>query len=299
MDCEVKPGFAVMIRLALLSFLVATVAAKHRPTPAGMWPEECVHRIPSGTHIEKKSSGVDYTFPNGTKSHREACKSAPVRPDLPKHNTSYQDLGRKLQASQHAYPVTFFANINGDLDTFSANYNVPQPPTTDAGQVIYWWLGVQNQEPSSDVLQPVLGWESGQWTYASWNCCPAGHQHESEPLDVSPGDVLYGSVDNTVGNGYKVVSKVGGRQTDLSADDHDPQVLPLLAMETYGVGTSSCDLLPSSPMSMTNVAVSPSAAFESDDASGFNLKQCGWSVQFNGQTLEVTPPTKTNNTIVV
>lgn len=290
--------FAIMMRLAVLSSLAAIAASKHRPTPAGMWPEECVHRLPSGTRIEKKGSGVEYTFPNGTKSHRDACKSAPLHPDLPKHNHSSQGPGRKLQASDHSYPVTFFASIDGDLGTFSANYNVPQPPATDDYQTIYWWFGVQNKEPSSDVLQPVLGWFNGQWTYASWNCCPAGHQHESEPIAVNPGDTLYGSVDGTGGDGYKVVSAVGGQSTDLSANDYDPQVLPLLAMETYGIGTSSCELLPAGSMSMTSVAVSPSPSWESDDASGFNLKSCGWSVNFNGQTLEVSPPSKASVTIV-
>ena len=47
-----------------------------------------------------------------------------------------------------------------------------------------------------------------------------------QPVNVSTGDVLYGALDATGGDGYAIVSSVKGEQVQsvLRANDHSPQV---------------------------------------------------------------------------
>lgn len=175
------------------------------------------------------------------------------------------------------------------------NYNVPKGPKKDEDQVIYWWLGVEPPS-ASDVLQPVLGWNGfggPRWTFASWNCCPAGHTHYATPLNVSTGDNLYGALDSTGGDGYTVVSEFAdhkGKASILKSDDELPQNAPLLSLETYNI-VQDCALLPESEMEITSLAVSPKVSWDPDTPQGWALTSCGWKVGINGNNLVASPPT--------
>ena len=77
---------------------------------------------------------------------------------------------------------------------------VPQTPTTNDGQTLYFFPGLMHT-PSDPVLiiQPVLGWNDGMsgvglWNIASWNCCPSGMAWYSTPLTVNTGDQISGTV---------------------------------------------------------------------------------------------------------
>lgn len=275
----------------LLLAAESSIRKTHTPTPAGWWPNECVHEVPSGTRIRRNISGVHYKYPDGTEGFRENCTRTAF-PNLPKK-------GSKTPAeSGHAYPVIFwgnFANVSADLSKFTANYNVPKGPKKDEDQVIYWWLGVEPPS-ASDVLQPVLGWNGfggPRWTFASWNCCPAGHTHYATPLNVSTGDNLYGALDSTGGDGYTVVSEFAdhkGKASILKSDDELPQNAPLLSLETYNI-VQDCALLPESEMEITSLAVSPKVSWDPDTPQGWALTSCGWKVGINGNNLVASPPT--------
>ena len=151
----------------------------HVPTPAGLWPKECVHKLPSGTAIKRSADGgVDYTYPDGSKGHRAQCDKAPAGPPRPPHLRNATRANVTGAYSSHAYPVIYWGS-RGAVQKLTATYNVPPAPSSNVGQVIFWWLGVEPTS-ASDVLQPVLGWNGfnePRWTFASWNCCPGGHTH--------------------------------------------------------------------------------------------------------------------------
>ena len=268
----------------------------HVATPNGLWPAECVHAVPSGTGIRRHPKGVEYTFPNGTVSYRAPCPHAtPPRP-RPKSEGSNSS---RAELTSHAYPMIFWGT-RGAVSKFTATYNVPKAPTVEsggAGQTVFWWFGV---EPTSaaDVLQPVLGWNGFNhpgWTFASWNCCPAGHTHYAPPLNVSTGDVLFGALDGTGGDGYEIVSaaKEVEAQSVLRSNDATPQVDPLLTLETYNIdGAPNCDLLPAGPLVLENIATTPAVtSWGADEPQGWGIAaSCGWSVKFEGDTLTITPP---------
>ena len=72
------------------------------------------------------------------------------------------------------------------------------------------------------ILQPVLTWGNGLtgWSYASWNCCPSGQQHESTPIQgFGAGDKLYGEILRD--NGSWTISSIHGAQnTSLTVADN-------------------------------------------------------------------------------
>lgn len=273
-------------------------------TPNGLWPAECVHAVPTGTRIKRETDGVRETYPNGTVIHRKPCaRHFPSRVRPVAESNSSVTVSGNASVTDHAYPIIFWGT-HGALDKFTATYNVPAAPKVEAGQTVFWWLGV---EPTSafDVLQPVLGWNGfnkPQWTFASWNCCPSGHTHYAPPIDVQPGDKLDGAIDatGTAGEGYEITSAATGvsAQSVLRSDDAVPQVMPLLALETYDIGGAPhCDLLPDGPLLMEDLAATPPiASWGTDAPQGWGAaSSCGWSVGINGGTLSATPPSQSRS----
>lgn len=64
------------MRSLLVVAIVAVVAvtAVKVPTPAGERPAECVHRIPSGSHVYRNKDGSDHlVHPDGTKHDKAPC----------------------------------------------------------------------------------------------------------------------------------------------------------------------------------------------------------------------------------
>jgi hypothetical protein len=75
----------------------------------------------------------------------------------------------------------------------SAVWSVPSAPTSNDGQILFYFPGLEG--PS--ILQPVLGWNKdfpSAWSIASWHCCPSGITVEATPRKVSPGDTIYGVI---------------------------------------------------------------------------------------------------------
>lgn len=269
-------------------------------TPAGLWPAECVHTVPDGTQISHDRSGVHYKYPDGTEGFRPNCTSAP-HPDLPRRHRQREvaagssDVANSSGIEAHGYPVILWGESDSPLQKFTATYNVPEAPANFANQTIFWWLGVESQS-ASDVLQPVLGY-NGLWTFASWNCCPAGHQHTGSVINVNTGDSLYGSLVGTGDLGYTVLSEYNGKKSTLQSNDAIPQVMPLLSMEVYN---ADCSLLPQSCMTMSQISISPSTTFGSNSPRGFGLaSSCGWSLDIKDDTLSACPPGVPEANIVV
>lgn len=290
--------------ISTVAFTVSASDSSFVRTPAGLWPSECVHTVPDGTQISHNKSGVNYKYPDGTKGFRPNCARAPT-PDLPHRRHGHSTQARSLSASNsssieaHGYPVILWAESDSPLTTFTATYNVPESPASFVDQTIFWWIGVESST-ASDVLQPVLGYNgfgSPSWTYASWNCCPAGHQHTGSVLNVSTGDTLYASMNSTGGDGYTVLSEYKGQKSLLQSNDEIAQVMPLLSMEVYN---ANCSLLPQSCMTMSQIKLSPSTTFGSNDPQGFGLaSECGWTLGIKDDTLSACPPAAATSAVIV
>ncbi|MFZ0662852.1 MAG: hypothetical protein WAM66_09180 [Acidobacteriaceae bacterium] len=82
-----------------------------------------------------------------------------------------------------------------------ATWAVPDRPLADDGQVLFFFPGFEDINNTESILQPVLQWNQGQWTIASWNCCLSGIATSSPAINVSAGDEIYGSVTSTCAPG--------------------------------------------------------------------------------------------------
>jgi hypothetical protein len=75
-----------------------------------------------------------------------------------------------------------------------ATWTVPPQPSADDGQVLFFFPGFEDINSTQSILQPVLQWNQGQWSVASWNCCLNGIATNSSGVGVASGDRIYGSI---------------------------------------------------------------------------------------------------------
>ena len=138
--------------------------------------------------------------------------------------------------------------INGWLESVSATTStaygkiaaiwiVPPSPTSDDGQILYFFPGFEDSNDVISIVQPVLQWGNNgsfggnYWLVASWNCCISGTTWYSSPLDVNVGDTILGTITPTCKPGgncptWNVVSadKTTGTKTTLAKTAADGQV---------------------------------------------------------------------------
>jgi len=232
--------------------------AKLVPTPFGLRPEICVTRdVPSGSRIEEGEEAVLIYHPTG-EIHK-----------IPKHqecidyhndwllNTNISKVGPRANDGwlDNAY---WYPPAADQVKSFTGNYLVPPNPQTNSNQVLFYFIGAVNYQSTvvETILQPVLTWGNGLngWSYASWNCCPAGQQQESKPFQgFGAGDTLQGAIQASGGN-WVVTSSWNGKSTSLTVADMSRDFDWVDAtLETYSV--TSCGEFPNGPMVFSNMVL--------------------------------------------
>ena len=94
-----------------------------------------------------------------------------------------------------------------NLTYVSANWSVPpKPASTNYGQDLALWTGVEDQQ-HWEVVQPVLdyGEYANSWAVVGENCCYYGNDYRSSSYAVNVGDSISGYasvVSNTGCNGW-------------------------------------------------------------------------------------------------
>jgi len=120
----------------------------------------------------------------------------------------------------------------------SATWTVPPAPTSNDGQLLYFFPGFEDANYVVSILQPVMQWGTGYggggayWTVASWNCCPSGTTWYSPLIDINVGDSMLGTITPTCKKGKKncstwnVVSKdvTTGKKTTLANTPAEGQI---------------------------------------------------------------------------
>ena len=136
----------------------------------------------------------------------------------------------------------------------AANMSVPQAPSMQSGQTVYFFPGLEDIEHVQTIVQPVLGWNAfndNGWTIASWNCCLTGHTWHSPPVAVDSGVTLEGRVNGSDCDGSECANwtiltrdPAHDRDTTLNTSGYG-QVFDWVfgaVLEAYGIST--CDELP-------------------------------------------------------
>jgi len=183
----------------------ASVPSDYVITPFGYFHPSCVRQVKDG---ETLLGDGRIRFQDGTEEASAAFCSFP-------RYTPTGELVGEGSGSPEPLEISWSWIESGQVvtdttyDAVMATWTVPQTPTTNDGQTLFFFpalthnhLTPPKEEP---IIQPVLGWNDGQpgvgpWNIASWNCCPSGMAWNSTPVTVSPGDQISGLVMSACGH---------------------------------------------------------------------------------------------------
>ncbi len=147
-------------------------------------------------------------------------------------------------------------NVTPPAKRMISNFTVPSGPRTAAGQVLYFFPGLEATANLQTILQPVLAWNGfgdSAWTMTNWNCCKNGTTFHGGTISVSTGHKIHGAMrgSNCQSNGvcpnWQITStdNTTGQKTSFSTDAYDQAFNWYFGgvMEVYGV--SQCSQYPS------------------------------------------------------
>jgi hypothetical protein len=205
---------AAIVTLSVVSFMTAAQAfprvATTRPagvpegfviTPSGYFHPSCVVELAKGDVLHSDVKTIARA--NGTVENIKVCGYAHYRADGEK--VIGDERASTTPNISHAWvEYAGVTSATGEYDFIYAFWNVPKAPTTNDGQTIYLFNGLEDFDDVVSIIQPVLGWNSDYsdaWGIASWDCCLSGNTFEATPQSVSSGDLIYGYIFDTCGTG--------------------------------------------------------------------------------------------------
>ncbi|MBS0432614.1 MAG: hypothetical protein JSS21_09465 [Proteobacteria bacterium] len=242
---------------ALGSKAPRNVPSDYVVTPNGYFHPSCVGSLAAGESLDaggnvlqangqvRKIAPCAYPHyaPNGTRLQGDLLPRV-----SPLTNGTNPEIDGWVVAGQYLLPRSTPARF------LAANMTVPPGPSTQSGQVLYFFPGLEDYENVVTILQPVLAWNGfndNNWTIASWNCCKNGRTWHSAPVSVAVGDTIKGTVtgarcSNAVCPLWSIVSSdvTSGNTTKLVTSGYG-QVLDWVfggVLEVYGV--SQCSEFP-------------------------------------------------------
>lgn len=237
-----------MLRAGVVAAISASALGEVLVPGGRIFSEECVHEVPSGTHIEETDSEFRFTFPNGTASSKAFCNKLAVS-----HGNAWKTWAQ--YRSPGSQKVTSLKN----------EWTVPKGSFEKGGQILYYWNGIEDggESGGTGVLQPVLQWTSGGWGIKSWYV-GSGGTVTSNLVSTPPGTVVTGSMTlQDDGTWICTGQPAGGQAATLHFTRKNPTFTTAYeVLEAYSVG-SNCGMYPS------------------DDVVGFSKTE----VAFDGKTV--------------
>ena len=129
-------------------------------TPHGLRPRQCVHQVKDNNHIiHHLADGVRIEYPD--------LETSEFYPELPECIENMQQL--QAQRQQHKQTSSNLTNGGWEIDggyytknnmgNFSSTYIVPDELPTDEGQILYYFIGLQdNGYNNLTIIQPVVAY---------------------------------------------------------------------------------------------------------------------------------------------
>jgi hypothetical protein len=230
----------------------ANVPESYVITPNGYFHPSCVHQLAAAEtvlgdgRIQHADGTVDAVAPVCAypRFSRAGARLGDANPSATSPSTELSGWLENANTTAWAY------------GTLISTFVVPNPPTSDDGQVLYYFPGLEDINNVQSILQPVLAWANGQWTVANWNCCLSNTTVVSPAIGVEPGDRVMAFVANTcpadttscpTWNIFSIDLTYGGN-TSLSLTPSDGQVFNWAfggVIEPYYV--ISCNDFPNHP----------------------------------------------------
>lgn len=228
-------------------------------TPGGLRPRSAVHDLRQGQHVSLKDGRIriidtatgTVVLDLGEAETVDATEELRLRDHDPTLSTpALKDVGW-IQNSQwrnaSSNPVVYF----------STKWVIPPAPTSNDGQEIYLFNGMQ-PDGGAHILQPVLQWGADSaagggayWAITNWYADGQGGTSIKKPaVQVNVGDVLQGvitctgsSTDSKGNTTYNYTSSfVGHSSLDCTVTDAPQLTWAYETLEAYGtqiVGTNN------------------------------------------------------------
>ncbi len=295
-------------------------------TPVLRTHRSCAHAVPEGATISYEESDVVVSVGgNGGNvvARYPRCRYAP------KVSSSF--AATQVQAASAPVPdsvvptvsgwavYTYFYPLPPPTNAYGFNwYNymdgqwtVPATPTSQSGQTIFLWNGMENLGSGWILIQPVLQWGPAHngggnyWLMDSWVVDWSGNAFWSSPsINVYPGDTVTGVMAGTSCNSaggceWQIQSRrQDGTSTSLWIWISVPMQAAFPAvMEPYNL--NSCNQYPSSPERFSNTYLyepgpNPNNYIEVANSLGFiwgftsSTPQCWYGASRSGRTFTLT-----------
>ena len=191
----------------------AAVPASYVITPFGYYDPSCVTHLAKGDEVRKDEGIIQHA--NGRAEDIRVCAYAHFKKDGEEvfgdeHANTQASTGTgDAQANQdpsisHAWVEYASTKTSTSYGELIAYWKVPSAPSTNDGQTVYLFPGMEDYKDVVTIIQPVLGWNSdygSAWGIASWNCCASGTVFESSPVSVNAGDTILGYMFDTCKSG--------------------------------------------------------------------------------------------------
>jgi hypothetical protein len=169
-------------------------------TPFGYFHPSCVKQLGNGDVLLQDERAIQHV--DGSRDATSAC-------GYPHFSAAGQVLDEdaaafKTPAISHAWVEDSSVTTTSSYGELTANWTVPPAPTSDDGQTVFFFPGMEDYKDVVTIIQPVLGWNSdfsAAWGIASWNCCTTGTVYESTPVSVKSGDEIHGTMKSSCAGG--------------------------------------------------------------------------------------------------
>jgi hypothetical protein len=241
-------------------------------TPGGMRPKSLVHEVRKG-EVLRADRGV---------IHRRSLTKTGFRAAA-KINLQFEEtaaLGSGWIAD------AYWNNGTGSpITSFTTNWVVPPAPSTQSGQTIFLFNGIQNYRANFGILQPVLQWGVSAagggpyWSIANWYVTSGGQALFTPLVRVNAGDSLTGVMTLTgqSGSSFDYDCAFTGIGTTLSVQNIAELLWANETLEAYAV--SQCSDYPPGGCAFTAVEILTEAGTPTLNWTPENrVTDCGQSV---------------------
>jgi len=213
-------------------------------TPQGERDAACIVQVPETAVLKTTSNGVALHHEDGSVEHV-------TTPDHCHTDAVAVAVATRAQSNQWIDEAGY--TYNPGFSKMTGYNNIPDAPRR-GGQIVYYFLGMQNMEGGPvSILQPVLAFEGGEWTGASWACCPSNITTTGPTITgAKEGDRMYGSMIRKSSDTWEIVTQFNGKTSTLNA-----QVGPfkynwaVATLEEYSI--ASCDQYPQKPVTFDTI----------------------------------------------
>jgi hypothetical protein len=244
-------------------------------TPGGLRPRNLVFQMEPGTILD--AGGGRLRKLNASRQVLQDFGAALVRPEgrpVMPHNVVRP---RQIEPGLGSGWITYAAwtnNTGSAISLFSTTWVVPPAPSTQSGQTVFLFNGIQN---AGFIYQPVLQWGSSAagggnyWAVASWYADgQGGPAYHSNLVPVNPGNVLVGimTLAGQSSQGFSYTCEFQGIAATSLPVNNIPQLTWLVeTLECYGM--TKCSDYP---------AVNKTAMYAIKIQNGKAIPSVGWSV---------------------